>query len=118
MISRVVDNGQVVDHGNHTGWRIGGASTAGVTTDCAVVEHGLAFFEVLAGNPQAVTDGLQRKQIFWAGIDAVTTRRTKILDDDRQTVLVHDDGIEIANRFTVAKTKAPPEAALSSAGNQ
>ena len=118
MITVVVDDRQVVDHCNQTVRCIDRTSAAGIAAHVAVIEHGLALLQVLAGDPEPVADGMQREEIFRAGVDAVTTGRTAILDDDRDFVLVHDDRVEVANDFAVPDSETSPEAGFATAGDQ
>ena len=59
MIAAVVDNRQVINHRDHAIRRIRRASAAGVAAYVAVIEYGIAVLEVFAGDPQAMTDGMQ-----------------------------------------------------------
>jgi hypothetical protein len=117
VISFVIHDWQVVDHCNHIR-RVHGALATGITGDFTFREGRVAMFEILAGNPQPVTDRVQGEQVFRACVDAIAARGAEVIDDDRQFVLVHDDRIEITYQFAVTEPEASPETAFATTGYQ
>ena len=103
MISVVIDDRQVIDHRDYTLWRVDGAFAAAITSDFTVLERRVAMFQVLAGNPQPVTDRVQGKQIFGACINTVATGSAQIVDDNGHIVFIHVNGVGIADELTVGQ---------------
>jgi hypothetical protein len=56
VIPVVIHDRQIVDHGYDTRWCVDRAAAAGVTANLAILNDYLAFFQVLAGHPQAMAD--------------------------------------------------------------
>jgi len=56
VILLVIHNGQVSDHRNYIVRRIDRAFAAGITSDLTILDRRISLLQVLAGNPQAVTN--------------------------------------------------------------
>jgi len=118
VIPVVIHDRKIVYHRNHTGRRIDGTLAARITGDFAFRERRVSFLQVLAGNPEPVTDGVQREQIFGTGIDAISTSGTEIVNDDREFVFIHDYRIRVTDNLAITEAKAPPETTFTAAGHQ
>ena len=55
VVSFVIDDRQVVDH-RHDARGVGSTAPAGIASDLAVFEDGVAFLQVSARDPQAMAD--------------------------------------------------------------
>ena len=118
LVLAVVDYCQIVLDGNKAFRGIGGTAATARAQYRAIGLGGVTFFRVIAGHPQAVTDGMQGEQVTRADIHAVAAGRAVAGVDYWQPVPVHVDGVEVAHRCTITKPEAAPGAAFATARNQ
>jgi hypothetical protein len=74
--------------------------------------------QILAGHPQSMSDWLNGKQVLWADLHAIFTGGAFAGIDDRKTVLIHADGIELTHILTISKPQATPGTTLGTTANQ